>query len=258
MSAGLMSRFASALSFKRSSNTASVDGTALVPTVTHAPAPVDCTRYRFDKCGQEFTELSVVDEHRTVCGNAPLCGMYKCCAQVAMTNEVDSTEIYKIMQPGQYVEVLKWVERSTRWRGHTSTGENPLLLPHTLCCVYCYVDLSCEGMWVSLVSQSGMQLLQFAKEVSTDEAVGGVAATEGLTKVAEAATEAPKVIPVNRVQYRCDKCSQVFDELAAAEKHEAACGTNPVDTNETMSDKLVDEEAANASSSCASVALPLP
>ena len=165
-----------------------------------------------------------------------------------MTNEVDSTEIYKIMQPGQYVEVLKWVERSTRWRGHTSTGENPLLLPHTLCCVYCYVDLSCEGMWVSLVSQSGMQLLQFAKEVSTDEAVGGVAATEGLTKVAEAATEAPKVIPVNRVQYRCDKCSQVFDELAAAEKHEAACGTNPVDTNETMSDKLVDEEAANASS----------
>ena len=40
MSAGLMSRFASALSFKRSSNTASVDGAALVPTVTHAPVPV--------------------------------------------------------------------------------------------------------------------------------------------------------------------------------------------------------------------------
>ena len=72
--------------------------------------------------------------------SGPLCGMYKCCAQVAMTNEVDSTEIYKILQPEQYVEVLKWVERSTRWRGHTSTGEYPML-PHTLC-VYWYVDLS--------------------------------------------------------------------------------------------------------------------
>ena len=55
----------------------------------------------------------------------PVAGLYRCCAQAAMTHEAHNAEVASTLLPGQIVQIVEWVQVArSSWRGRMTTGEH--------------------------------------------------------------------------------------------------------------------------------------